>query len=170
MIQQFHLRYIPKRSESRVSMRRIPIKERGWAGQVLEWDFSRFSSQLHYLLAFGSYLDFIVLSFPMHKMEKLKKKPSKNKTGEINLTINIYFKRLKNLLLERERRKKERERNINVCLCLNVPATQACALTGNWTCDPFVWVASTQSTKLHEPVYFNNIMVFAFTLYLHLTG
>ena len=43
-----------------------------------------------------------------------------------------------------ERKEKERERNINVWLCLACPrqgtwpATQACALTGNWTGDPVV--------------------------------
>ena len=41
-----------------------------------------------------------------------------------------------------EGREKERERNINVCLCLarpllgTSPTTQACALTGNQTCEP----------------------------------
>ena len=50
----------------------------------------------------------------------------------------IYF-------LEREEgREKERERNISVWLPLTWPplrtwpATQACALTGNWTCDPLL--------------------------------
>ena len=49
---------------------------------------------------------------------------------------------------ERGRREVKRERNINVwlplmCLLLGTwPATQACALTGNWTRDPLVcWQA-----------------------------
>ena len=49
------------------------------------------------------------------------------------------------LFLERgEVREKERKRNINVWLCLACPplgtwpATQPCALTGNWTSDPLV--------------------------------
>ena len=49
------------------------------------------------------------------------------------------------LLLERgERKGKERERNINLWFSLTRPplgawpTTQACALTGNGTCDPLV--------------------------------
>ena len=50
---------------------------------------------------------------------------------------------------------RKRERNINVWLSLvcpllgTWPATQACALTGNRTCDPFGLQASIQSTKPH---------------------
>ena len=57
----------------------------------------------------------------------------------------FFFKDFIYLFLERgEGREKERERNISVWLPLTLPqlgtspATQACALTGNWTCDPLV--------------------------------
>ena len=52
---------------------------------------------------------------------------------------------------------KERERNINVWLSLmcpllhTQPATQACALTRNWTGDPLVHAACAQSTERHQP-------------------
>ena len=57
------------------------------------------------------------------------------------LFLKIFY-----LFIFRERggREKERERNINVWLPLEHsqlgtwPATQACALTGNRTCDPLV--------------------------------
>ena len=32
-----------------------------------------------------------------------------------------------------------------------LPATQACALTGNQTGDPLVWQAGAQSTEPHQP-------------------
>ena len=54
-------------------------------------------------------------------------------------------------------REKERERNIDVWSPLThpllgtCPASQACALTGNW---PFGLQASTQSTELHQPGLF----------------
>ena len=57
----------------------------------------------------------------------------------------IFLKDFTYLFLERgEGRERERERNINVWLPLTQPllgtwpATQACALTGNGTCDPSV--------------------------------
>ena len=57
----------------------------------------------------------------------------------------FIFKDFIYLFLERgERREKERERDINVWLLLvwpllgTWPASQACALTGNWTDDPLV--------------------------------
>ena len=61
--------------------------------------------------------------------------------------------------LEREGREKERERNISVRLPLARPllgsllATQACALTGNWTSQPpfGLLAAATQSTEPHQP-------------------
>ena len=52
---------------------------------------------------------------------------------------------------------KERERNINVWLPLvypllgTWPATQACALTGNWTHDPLRSIHRAQSTEPHQP-------------------
>ena len=59
--------------------------------------------------------------------------------------ILFFLKYFIYLFLEREEgREKERERNINVWLPLTWPplgtwpATQACALTGNWTGDPLV--------------------------------
>ena len=61
------------------------------------------------------------------------------------------------LLLDRgEGREKERERNIDVWLPLTRsllgtwPTTQACALTGNQTCDTLVHSTSAQSTEPHQ--------------------
>ena len=61
------------------------------------------------------------------------------------LVIHADFKDFIYLFSERrDRREKERERNINVWLPLvhsllgTWPATQACALTGDQTCDPSV--------------------------------
>ena len=58
---------------------------------------------------------------------------------------SFFFKDFIYLFLESwEGREKERERNINVWLPLpyslleSWPATQTCALTGNWTSDPLV--------------------------------
>ena len=62
-----------------------------------------------------------------------------------SLKILSFFKDVIYLFLERgERREKERERNINVRLFIvhpllgTWPATQACALSGNWTSNPLV--------------------------------
>ena len=58
--------------------------------------------------------------------------------------FNYFFKDFIYLFLERRRNKKERVRNISVWLPLvcpqlgTWPTTQACALTGNQTCDPLV--------------------------------
>ena len=64
---------------------------------------------------------------------------------DINLYSFLFFKWFYFLFLERGKGKeKEREKNINVWLPLACPllgtwlATQACALTGNWTSDPLV--------------------------------
>ena len=69
--------------------------------------------------------------------------------GEWNKYIKVikclFFKRFYLFILGRGKGKeKERERNISVCLPLvcplqgTWPATQACALTRNWTGDPLV--------------------------------
>ena len=56
----------------------------------------------------------------------------------------LFFRFHLFIFREREGREKERERNINVWLPLapppleTWPATQACALTGNQTCDPLL--------------------------------
>ena len=56
---------------------------------------------------------------------------------------------------ERGSEEKERKRNINVCLPLTSPllgtwpTTQACAKTGNWTCNPLQ--SSAQYTEPHMP-------------------
>ena len=64
--------------------------------------------------------------------------------GFYNL-LELFFKDFTYLFLDRrERKEKEGERNINVGLPLTRsllgtwPATQACALTGNRTCNPLV--------------------------------
>ena len=77
------------------------------------------------------------------------------------------------LFIFRQRwRGRERERNINVWLPLThpapppplgtCPATQACALTKNWTSEPFGWQAHAQSTDLHKPGLFIFIFIFEF--------
>ena len=56
-----------------------------------------------------------------------------------------------------EGREREWERNISVWLSLvhpqlgTWPATQACALTGNRTGDPFALQSGAQSTQPHQP-------------------
>ena len=63
----------------------------------------------------------------------------------------------------REGKEKERERNINVWLPLEHPllgtwpTTEACALTGNQTGDPFVCRCCTQSTEPHQPGMFKTV-------------
>ena len=60
------------------------------------------------------------------------------------LVFILFLKRFYLFLERGEGRKKEKERNINVWLPLTLHqpgtwlATQACALTGNWTGDPLV--------------------------------
>ena len=80
-------------------------------------------------------------------------------------------------ILERgEGREKDRERNINVWLPLECPAlgtwpaTQACALTGNWTGDPLVYRPavnplsySSQGTNIH----FNDTKILQSPTYLY---
>ena len=60
------------------------------------------------------------------------------------ILFKYIFKRFYLFLDRGEGKEKERERSINVCLPLTHPllgiwpATQACALMGNWTGDPLV--------------------------------
>ena len=75
-------------------------------------------------------------------------------TATISSSMLNFLKDFIYLFLERgERKEKERERNINVWLPLmrplpgTWPATQACALTGNPTGDPFGSQAGTQPTE-----------------------
>ena len=58
--------------------------------------------------------------------------------------LDTFFKRCYLFIFRERRREEERERNISVwlpltCFHLGIwPATQVCALTGNWTSDPLV--------------------------------
>ena len=78
-----------------------------------------------------------------------------------------------------EEREKERERNDNVWLPLEHPplgiwlVTQACALTGNWTCDPLVCrlalnPLSHNSQEIFKIFYFfkSYFIVYAITVFL----
>ena len=83
------------------------------------------SYKLHIQVLVGTCVSFFFLSFFLKK--------------------SSFFKDFIYSFLGRgEEREKERERNINVSLPLDCPilgtwpATQACALTGNWTDDPLV--------------------------------
>ena len=77
-----------------------------------------------------------------------------------------FFKDFIYLLLERrEGKQKERERNINVWLHLASPllgawpATQACALTGNWTCYPILVHRPTPNPLSHTSQAINKLPV-----------
>ena len=76
-------------------------------------------------------------------------------TWNANLTGYFVFFKIFYLFLEwGESKEKERERNTNVQLPLVFPqmgiwlASQACFLTGNWTCDPLVY-----KPMLNPPCY-----------------
>ena len=68
------------------------------------------------------------------------------------------------LFIFRERREGERERNINMWLSLACPLlgtwpkTQACAVTGNWTSDPLVYVLNPLSHTSQG----SNVLFFVF--------
>ena len=72
---------------------------------------------------------------------KISRKKNEKRVGK----QGNFFKNFIYLFLgRREGREKEREKNINVWLPLACPmlgtwpATQACTLTRDWTCDPLV--------------------------------
>ena len=86
----------------------------------------------------------------------------------INLDFfNFLFSFFLFFFIERAR-EGERERNIKVWLPLvcpllgTWPATQACALTGNWTWHPFGLQAGTQFTLPQQPVQISLIFCVLF--------